>query len=131
MNAAPDVEKRIRSVRRLGRQLYVPPGAHIYVLFQRGTCIYVGQSQNVTHRLSGHFGKGFDEVLVIPCEYEDANVLEFYLQRYLCVHVPKQVACTSFRPGSAIGAGAVYYEQQGALALIKKLRTPKRKRRTR
>ena len=49
----------------------------VYVLFNNGECIYVGQSVNVAHRVSEHVGRfHFNNVELFKCDIDQLSDLE-------------------------------------------------------
>lgn len=48
----------------------------VYLLYQRGNLLYVGQSTNVYARIPHHKDKPYDKVLFLPCSVEVLDVVE-------------------------------------------------------
>jgi predicted DNA-binding transcriptional regulator AlpA len=48
----------------------------VYLLFEKGDLLYVGQSTNVYSRVPQHRDKPYDKVLFLPCSIEVLDVVE-------------------------------------------------------
>jgi hypothetical protein len=80
----------------LSNQVPVPSGSGIYILFDNGEPVYVGQSRSVISRIAEHVRRGrhFTHYHMIPCHPEE---LDRYEQHYIRLLLPsgnKTVICT-------------------------------------
>jgi hypothetical protein len=71
----------------LSHQIPVPLGAGIYILFDNGEPVYVGQSRSVISRIAEHARRGrqFTHYHMIPCHPEE---LDRYEQHYINLLLP-------------------------------------------
>lgn len=53
-------------------------GSGVYILMNKGSILYIGQTQDLNMRIAQHrkSGKAFDKILFMPCHKDDHDAIE-------------------------------------------------------